>query len=297
LSENKEFDIFENVFYKCQNIMKRILLLLIFFPILSFSQVKVLSDIDFSKNEYKLVFTYERAYTINLISHTYKDFVISDKKQLIELQNNWIVNKETDEIMECGYDYSIYVINKDSILGKMYVNISCGFVFASGIGKSCIFEGNPFKNLKVDKPIYRNCFSTNSIIEARKIHNKIITTKGVYYPEKNFNNWLNFEGKSYISVNSKNDSLKSHRDIINDFNKKFGKLNQYIEFSGFSKKNYSGWIYCNKTLCDELISSKSEWSDFNVNIKENSWESLAYQKINFIACIFSESQKKLDNLD
>ena len=59
---------------------------LILFPILSFSQVKVLSDIDFSKNEYKLVFTHERAYdTINQISHTFKDFVISDKKELIEL--------------------------------------------------------------------------------------------------------------------------------------------------------------------------------------------------------------------
>ena len=83
--------------------MKRILLIL--FPILSFSQVKVLSDIDFSKNEYKLVFTHERAYdTINQISHTFKDFVISDKKELIELQNNWIVTEETDELMECGYD-------------------------------------------------------------------------------------------------------------------------------------------------------------------------------------------------
>ena len=71
--------------------MKRVLLILIFFPILSFSQVKVLSDIDFSTNEYKLVFTYERAYdTINLISHTFKDFVISDKKQLIELQQSEI---------------------------------------------------------------------------------------------------------------------------------------------------------------------------------------------------------------
>ena len=47
--------------------MKRILLIL--FPILFF-QVKVLSDIDFSKNEYKLVFTHERVYdTINQISY------------------------------------------------------------------------------------------------------------------------------------------------------------------------------------------------------------------------------------
>lgn len=277
--------------------MKRVLLILIFFPILSFSQVKVLSDIDFSKNEYKLVFTYERAYdTINLISHTFKDFVISDKKQLIELQNNWIVNKETDEIMECGYDYSIYVINKDSILGKMYVNISCGFVFASGIGKSCIFEGNPFKNLKVDKPIYRNCFSINSVEEGRKLHHKIISTQGVYYPEKRLNNWIDFEGKSYIIITPKSDSLKSHLEIINDFDKKFGKLNQEIKFSGFSKKNYSGWIYCNKSLYEELVSNKSEWSDFNVNIKKKSWESWANQKINFITCIFSESQKKLDDL-
>lgn len=242
--------------------------------------------------------THERAYdTINQISHTFKDFVISDKKQLIELQNNWIVTEETDELMECGYDYNIYVINKDSIIGTMYVNISCGFVFATGIGKTCVFEGNPFKNLKVDKPIYRNCFSTNSIIEARKIHNKIITTKGVYYPEKNFNNWLNFEGKSYISVTPKNDSLKSHKKIADDFDKKFGKLNQNIKFWSFSTNNYGGWIYCSKSFYEELIFNNFEWLDFNFNIKENSWESLSDQKINFIVCLFSESKKKLDNLE
>ena len=276
--------------------MKRILLILIFFPNFITSQVKVLSDINFLANDYKLVFNYERrAYdTINLISNSFKDFVISDKEQLIELQNNWIATEETDELMECGYDYSIYVINKDSILGQLHVNISCGFIFASGIGKSCIFEGNPFKNLKVDKPVYRKCFSANSIEEARKIHHKIITTKGVYYPEKRFNDWIDYEGKAYISVTPKNDSLKNHQNIINDFDEKYGKSNQYIDFSGFSKENYSGWIYCNKTIFDELIFNNLHWTDFNVNIKENSWESFSNQKIDFVTCVFSESKKKLD---
>lgn len=275
--------------------MKRILLIL--FPILSFSQVKVLSDIDFSKNEYKLVFTHERAYdTINQISHTFKDFVISDKKELIELQNNWIVTEETDELMECGYDYSIYLIDKDSILGKMYVNINCGFVFANGIGKTCIFEGNPFKNLHVEKPIFKKCFSTNSIEEARKIDNKINSTKGVYYPLKKLNNWIHFEGNAYIDIKTKNDSLKSCQKITNDFDKKYGKINQYIDFSGFSKENYSGWIYCNKTIFDELISSKLKWADFEVKIEDDSWVSFTNEKIDFIVCLFSESKKKLDRL-
>ncbi|MQP53515.1 MULTISPECIES: hypothetical protein [unclassified Flavobacterium] len=278
--------------------MKRILLII--FPILSFSQVKVLSDIDFSKNEYKLVFTHERAYdTINQISHTFKDFVISDKKELIELQNNWIVTEETDELMECGYDYSIYVINKDSIIGTMYINISCGFVFASGIGKTCVFEGNPFKKLKVDKPIYRKCFSSNSIEEARKIHHKIIAKQGVYYPDKRFNDWIDYEGEAYISITLKNDTLKSHQDIINDFDEKFGKLNQYIDFRGFSKDNFSGWIYCNKTIFDDLIliSNKSEWEDYDVNIKIDSWNSFTGQKIDFIVCVFSESNKKIQKIN
>lgn len=275
--------------------MKRVLLILIFFPFLSLSQVKVLGNIDFSKNEYKLVFTYERAYdTINLISHKFENFVISDKKQLVELQNNWIVTEETDEIMECGYDYSIYLINKDSILGKMYVNISCGFVLASGFGKSCIFDGNPFKSLKVVKPIYRKCFSTNSIVEARKIHHKIIAKTGVYYLEKEFNDWINYEGKAYISLTPKNDTLINHQHIINDFDKKYGKSNQYIDFSSFSNENYSGWIYCNKSLYDELFSNKSDWLDFNVKL--NSWESLSGQKETFITCVFSESKKKINSI-
>lgn len=275
--------------------MKRIFIILIFFPNFITSQVKVLSDINFLANDYKLVFNYERRAcdTINLISNSFKDFVISDKEQLIELQNNWIATEETDELMECGYDYSIYLINKDSIIGKMYVNISCGFVFASGIGKTCFFEGNPFKKLNVDKPIFKKCISTNSIEEARKMHNKINSTHGVYYPEKNLN-WIDFEGKAYISILTKNDSLKSSQNITYDFNKKFGKSNQYIHFSSFSKNNYSGWIYCNKSLYDELVSNKSEWLDFN--IKVDSWELLSCKKETFITCIFSESKKKLDKL-
>ncbi len=73
--------IYLSIFISICIMMKRVLLILIFFPFLSLSQVKVLGDIDFSKNEYKLVFTYERAYdTINLISHKFENFVISDKK-------------------------------------------------------------------------------------------------------------------------------------------------------------------------------------------------------------------------
>ena len=61
-----------------------------------------------------------------------------------------------------------------------------------------------------------------------------------------------------IAATTLNDSLKSFQNITYDFDKKFGKSNQYIDFSSFSKNNYSGWIYCNKSLYDELVSNKSD---------------------------------------
>jgi hypothetical protein len=277
--------------------MKRLLLILIFCPILSFSQVKVLGDIDFLKKDYKLVFIYQRGNdTAYLVSRTMKNFMISDKHKLIELQNTWTGNNETDKILECGYDYYIYIVDKDSIVGTLRVNIWCGQVIASGIGNSCEFKGNPFKNLTIDKPIYELYLSTDTITKARKLYNQINSTKGVYYPDKKYNDWINYDGQAYISITAKNDTLKRRFKIKKDFDEKYGIVNQYIDFWGFSKGNYTGWIFCSQSFYEKLIETKFEWTDFNVYIRKNSWESWATRKKKFSAFVFSENENLLNDL-
>ena len=275
--------------------MKKRLLLLLFFPILIFSQVKVLDNIDFLNNDYKLVFIQQREDSAHLVSEPLKSFLISDKQKLIELQNTWI-GEETDDILLCGYDYYIYIIDKDSIVGKLNVNISCGQVVAYGIGKSCNFNDNPFKDLKKDKQIFTKYLIADTITEARKLNDKIIASQGVYYINKEYNQWVNYEGKAYINIKAKGDSLKSQTEIKKDFDNKYSTLHQYIDFWGFSKEEYSGWIYCSEHFFQTLIQDNFEWSDYKVFIKENSWETWAKSNKKYGAFIFSEEEDLLNNL-
>lgn len=274
---------------------KRTLLILFLFPILIFSQVKVLDNIDFLNNDYKLIFIQQREDSAHLVSEPLKSFLISDKQKLIELQNTWI-GEETDDILLCGYDYYIYIIDTDSIIGKLNVNISCGQVVAYGIGKSYNFIDNPFKDLKKDKQIFKKYLIADTITKARKLYDKIIASRGVYYPDKEYNQWVNHEGKAYISIKAKGDTLKSHTEIRKDFDNKYSTLHQYIDFWGFSKNEYSGWIYCNEHFFQTLIQDNFEWSDYKVFIKENSWETWAKSNKKYGAFIFSEEEDLLNNL-
>jgi hypothetical protein len=277
-------------------IMKNILkIIFIIFPVLIFSQVKVLENIDFLNNDYKLIFIQQREDGALLVSEPSKSFLISNKKKLIELQNTWI-GEETEDILLCGYDYYIYIVDKDSILGKLNVNISCGQVVAYGIGKTCNFNVNPFKDLKKDKKIFMKYLIADTVTKARKLYDKIITSRGIYYPDKKYSQWINYEGKAYISIKAKGNTLKSHTEIRKDFDKKYSIVNQYIDFWGFSKEEYSGWIYCSEDFLKKIIQEGFEWSDYNVFIKENSWETWEKNGKKFGAFIFSEKAELFDNL-
>lgn len=275
--------------------MKKILLILIFFPIVIFSQVKVLENFDFVNNDYKLVFINQRKNNPYLLSNAAENFTISDKQKLLKLQNTWI-GEESDEILNCGYDYEIYIVDKDSIIDQLSVNIGCGTVVASKMLKSINFKDNPFKNLTKDKKIFTIGLSADNITKARILYDKILSTKDVYFPNKNYNDWLNYEGQASISITPKNGTLKRIIEIRNEFNKKFSKMNQYLEFWAIGDKEYSGYIYCNRQFFETLIQDKFEWADYHVNIKENSWETWAQTKKVFHVHVFSESIKKLKNL-
>jgi len=275
--------------------MRKRFLLLLLFPISIFSQVKVMDTIDFINNDYKLVFMQQRAHNAHLVSESLKSFLISDKQKLIKLQNTWI-GEETDEILLCGYDYLIYIVDKDSILGTLHVNIECGFVFASGMGRSCNFNDNPFKDLKKDKQVFTKYLIADTITKARELYDKINTSRGVYYPNKEYDKWVNYDGKAYINIRAKGDTLKSDTEISKDFDNKYSTFNQYIHFWGFGTEEYSGWIYCSEDFYKSLLKDGFEWAEYEVFIKENSWESWEKSDKKYGAFIFSEEKDLLNNI-
>lgn len=274
------------------------IIILTLYSITSFSQIRVLENIDFSDNDFKLVFVNQRGNeSSQIFSDSIKNFMISNKEMLIELQKSWIGYTETDEILECGYDYIIYVLKKEKIIGQLNVNLNCGYVLALGTGKTCLFKNNPFENLTIDKKIYTRSLLTNDISKAKRLHNLLITTKGIHYPNIKENIWVNYEGKAFIEIMAKNNSLKKTYEIKSEFNDRYGILNQYIDFLGFSEQNYSGNIYCNSSFYDELNKEKFEWADYSVKFGEKSWKSWKEVNKMFFAFIFSENEDLLYNLN
>jgi hypothetical protein len=263
--------------------IKYIILFIINFSFSLYSQDKVLENYDFENNQYSLVFMKEHNNKNYKISDTLDNFIISNKVKLNELKNNWVGTK-SDESLTCGYDYTIYVINKDSILETLNVNIDCGHVSA-GI-ENYYFKGNPLENLKPDKKIFVNGFSTYDLIKARKIYNKIIVTKGVYYPWKDYYEWINYDGNAFIQVSFKENFKISTTSIKKEFDKRYTKENQLIEFSGFSENEYSGNLHCSESFFNKIKNDEFDWADYKISIKN--WEK---QTNNYISFIFSEDEK------
>lgn len=274
------------------------IIILTLYSITSFSQIRVLENIDFSDNDFKLVFINQRGNeSSQIFSDSIKNFMISNKEMLIELQKSWIGYTETDEILECGYDYIIYVLKKEKIVGQLNVNLNCGYVLALGIGKTCLFKNNPFENLTIDKKIYTRSLLTNDVSKAKRLHNLLKTTKGIHYQNIKENIWLNYDGNAYIEIMAKNNSLKKAYDIKSEFNDRYGNVNQHIDFWGFSEHNYSGNIYCNSSFYDKLTKEKFDWADYNVMFREKSWKSWGEENKMFFAFIFSENEDLLNNLN
>src|SRR5690606_30006616 len=104
--------------------MKKLLLIIItFFSIISCSEklpnkIYFFDNINLKNGEYKLLVYGTEGEWIE----DYKDFYIDDVKTLEIMKKQWVFNKKSD-VMPCGYGYSIYLINNDSILKNVYVNI------------------------------------------------------------------------------------------------------------------------------------------------------------------------------
>jgi hypothetical protein len=275
-----------NIIMKIKNInfsIKYLIIFIINFSLSLYSQDKVLEKYDFKNNEYSLVFFKESKNNQNKISDSLDNFIIYNKEKLIALRNNW-VGEKSDEMLTCGYDYNIYIIDKDSILETLNVNIECGHA-SYGID-NYYFKGNPLKNLKPDKKIFVNGFSTYDLIKARKIYNKIITTKGVYYPWKDYYEWINYDGNAFIQV-SFNENLKiSTSSIKKEFDNRYTKENQLLQFWGFSENEYSGKLNCSEFFFNKIKNDEFNWADYKISIKN--WEK---HTNNYIAFIFSEDEK------
>ena len=266
-------------------------------------QDKVLKDFDLESHDYKFFFFYQEndkrfEDTLPLI----KPFVISDKYKLTEIKNDWIATNEVEEMLWCGYDYVIYVVENDTIIGHLNVNTHCGQVIAYGIGTSYDFnEYNPFEKLIGDAVVYDTVLHADTITEARKLYDKILISDSIYFPLVKSQKHLDFDGQFYFYVYEKDtiNGIMNFKDIEKEIYKRFSNDNILVDFWGFGGKRYDGYLLCDSSFFHELKSDIPKWDNFYLRVPERSkWESwsMVNSKKRFSAFIFTDNKKKLREL-
>ncbi|MFN8258243.1 MAG: hypothetical protein U0W24_21320 [Bacteroidales bacterium] len=284
----------------------KIKIIILFFLTLTIkvnAQEKVLKDFDFKNHDYSFYIIYQyNDFRFEDSLPSIKPFIISDKEKLQQLKNDWIAKKEVDGMLLCGYDYKIYIVEHDSLIGHLNVNTDCGQVMAYGIGTSYDFEPyNHFKDLISDSEAFDTVLRADTITEARILYNKIKTTDSIYYPNSEFQEWIDFDGQFYFYVREKDtiNGLKKFSEIEKDIYAMFPDKQIHVDFWGFSRDEYDGYLLCDSLFFMDLKENIPNWDDFKFIIpKQSKWEAW-YQissKESFSAYIISDSKKRIDKM-
>ena len=284
--------------------MKKILSILLFIVTIcdGNAQIQVLGNLDLENKSYQLYFFNlkgkESKYSI---SNEVSSFIIEDRKKLKKLKNDWISTSESTEVLECGYDYKIYIVEKGKkIVGQLHVNLECGQVVGTGIGNSADFKGNPFSDLTIDSKIYGTVLKSSDIKEFRKLHKLALNTNRVYYPRAKYMDWINYDGQFHMIVGANDtlNSLKKTDIIIKDIKMKFPNEHFDIDFWGYGANRIDGYIFCNSNFYDKIVKEKPTWTDFKFYLGTGEWEfwSLKDRKRKLNAFIFSDKKRVIKKI-
>lgn len=284
--------------------MKRILSVILFIVTIcnGNAQFQVLGNLDLDNKSYQLYFFNLKGKDSKYsISNEVSSFIIEDRKKLKKLKNDWISITKSAEVVECGYDYNIYIVeNGKKVVGKLHVNLECGQVVGTGIGNSADFKGNPFSDLTIDNKIYGTVLKSSEMEKFRKLHTLALNTKGVYYPRAKNMDWINYDGQFHmiIGANDTLGSLKKPDMIIKDIKMKFPNEHFNIDFWGYSSNRIDGYIFCNSNFYDKIAKEKPIWSDFKFYIGTGEWEpwSLRDRKRKLNAFIFSGKKRLIKKI-
>ncbi len=265
-----------------------------------FSQTKILKSFDFDKHDYRFYFIYQYndmrlEDSLEVISH----FMINDKTELKKLQESWISTTEVEGILDCGYDWEIYVVENEKIVSNLNVNTDCGQVITYGIGESYNFKGNPFLSLKRDKLVNAYYIETDTITKTRELYSQIVNTDSVYYPSEQYESWMKYNGQFHFIITAKDtkNGLRLAKNIKKDIYKKHPSGNFEIDFWGYNKFRLDGYIYCDSSVVEKFSSDSLSWGDFNFYFGKTGWEPWSKTaKEYFSAFIFSDNIVKLDKI-
>ena len=143
------------------------------------SQKLILRDFDFSNGKTTLFICHDSSFSdVAYCSCKY----ITNKYNLDSLKMNW-QGEITDTLLECGYNYFLYVIDVDSIISSIKVNTECGQAVTRGYIVN--FKGNLLENLYPDKVAHKEIFYFPSLEAACHKYELIKANKDCFVTNSN----------------------------------------------------------------------------------------------------------------
>ena len=253
--------------------MKFKILFLLFFLINAniFSQKQVISNLASSNSLYEFyIFNDENVIDENGNPLEAKKFLLNDKTIIENLVKTW-TGEETNEMYNCGYNYTIYIILDNKIIEKISYNSECN----QAISSNGIFtvKNNPFKNLIFENHFSDYTFKTNDIDLAREFLNKASEVKKIQIPNLFSYNWYKYDGRFFIQIDKKRNEkkLKPMEFYEKEMHDTYKDYQFKVDFWGCCD-TYEAWIYSSENFRDvfNLYGRKGEFdkikNEYNVYI-------------------------------
>lgn len=215
--------------------------------------VALLENFDFSEGEYSLYATF---WSEGMIRHEKANklgmFYTNDSNLLDKLKSSWVFN--SGHAYECGYDYTIYLTKKDSVIEEFNINIGCASLVC-GLGNFQFPENglDIIQNNTDTLELYSENFSDQNRAVTKL--NELRKDSSFFIPYDKERSWEKFPGYFMFTTQSpyKMDKDSTNLYVINKLAPKFKPYQYELEIRGYgSSGDFDYRIYCDSTLMNDF---------------------------------------------
>jgi hypothetical protein len=149
-------------------------------------------EFDFNSGGYTL-YGLTRESDPNDLARSLGHFYVDDVQTLNGIKARWVFDKEAPKYM-CGYHYFLYLVKDGSTVATLYLNLNCKTI-STGNGPSLHFEEEHLSAFKEKcLPLYEGSRGFPSIPTARGFWKKDREELGLFVPEDERPDWVEYEG-------------------------------------------------------------------------------------------------------
>ncbi|MCG8576829.1 MAG: hypothetical protein MI810_18255 [Flavobacteriales bacterium] len=214
----------------------------------------VFGEYDFTSGDYTLYGTFWINEGVrNEMADSLGMFYINDPKILSQLQANWHFS-ESNDLYECGYDYTFYLTKGNSVVEEFDLNIHCSSLVSDKANYTFSKDSLSFLFGKTKK---LNCYSEHFTErdEASTKLNALRKDTSYFIPYDTQRLWEKHPGYFCFSLNSPHprDKDSTRQFVLNQLQQKFSPDQFSLQRRGYdSNGRFDYRIYCDSSLMKEF---------------------------------------------